>query len=497
MPSMTGAMGLLVFSVLFMLYLTYRSYKKQHDASSMEGYFLGNRGASTVILAFSLLATQYSGNSMVGYTAKVYRAGFGQLVYPVFMVAIVVGYMSFIPRLYNLAKRNGYITVGDYFQDRYRSKSICLLAGIFLFWGIFVQFLEQLQATGTLFAGLSPNLPYWAGVVFLSVFIAIYVAIGGMKGTMIIQALQGMVMLVGLLLLVAFSWLKFGSLGHAVQNLMVNDPVKVLAPQSGHAVLKWASTLVLVGLGASLYAHSIQQFFAAKNETVVKQSLSRMAILTFITPMILFVIGIIAAAAFPGLSTMDSEKVVPNMIAAIMGTSPIAYWSMAITIIAIIMATLSTASGVLITITTMLIKDFYKGFVSPDADDLKAIKFARILNFIILGICIVLVLRPQTTIWRLTEIKFEGILQAAPPLLLGLYWTKTNKNAILTGMIAGAVLAIGMSLSGHPMYMGIHGGVWGLMLNFIVAIVLSFVFKTPEETVISSRKKFIGIFQDN
>lgn len=495
MTNMTGAMAILVFSILLMLYMTYRSYKSQQNASSMEGYFLGNRGVGTIVLAFSLLATQYSGNSMIGYTAKVYRSGFGQLVYPVFMVAIVVGYLLFIPRLYVLAKRNRYITVVDYLQDRYHSKVICFLSALFLFWGIFVQFLEQLQATGTLFSGLNPDIPYWVGVIFLSVFLAVYVAIGGMKGTMLIQALQGMVMLIGLIFLVVMGWLTFGSFDDSVMKLMAAEPAKVMAPQQGTLILQWASTLVLVGLGAALYAHSIQQFFAVKDESVVKRSLARMTVLTFITPMILFVIGIIAAAALPGLSVMDSEKVIPQMIAKIMGTSPTAYWMMAVTLIAIIMATLSTASGVLITITTMLIKDFYEGFINPNADEAGSIRFARILNFIILGICIVIVFEPQTTIWRLTEIKFEGILQAAPPLLLGLYWARTDRRAVIIGMLFGAALAIWMSLSGHKMYWGIHGGVWGMLLNFAISILLSFVWAPSKEERSLVQKKFIGIFQ--
>lgn len=495
MNNMTGAMALLVFSILLMLYMTYRSYKNQQNAGSMEGYFLGNRGVGTIVLAFSLLATQYSGNSMIGYTAKVYRSGFGQLVYPVFMVAIVVGYMLFIPRLYVLAKKNRYITVVDYLQDRYHSKTICLLSALFLFWGIFVQFLEQLQATGTLFSGLNPNIPYWVGVVFLSIFLAAYVAIGGMKGTMLIQALQGMIMLIGLIFLVVMGWSTFGSFEESVHKLMATEPAKVLAPQTGKSIMQWASTLVLVGLGAALYAHSIQQFFAAKDESVVKRSLARMTVLTFVTPMILFVIGIIAAAAFPGLNTMDSEKVIPQMIAKIMATSSAAYWMMAITLIAIIMATLSTASGVLITITTMLIKDFYEGFINPHADENKSIRFARVLNFIILGICIVLVLEPQTTIWRLTEIKFEGILQAAPPLLLGLYWARAEKKAVILGMLAGAGLAIWMSLSGHKMYLGVHGGVWGMLLNFVISVLLSCFWGASEAEIISNKKRFISLFQ--
>ncbi|MDI6601722.1 MAG: sodium:solute symporter family protein [Thermoanaerobacteraceae bacterium] len=490
----TGGMIFLFIMLALMLYLGYYSFK-QRSGESMSDYFLANRGVGTMVLAFSLFATQYSGNSMIGYTARAYRIGFSQLVYPIFMVMIVVFYLLFIPRLFALAHKYNYITVVDYLNDRYNSKLLSLIGGIFLLWGIVVQFLEQLQATGTLFAGVSPNTPYWVGVVFLGAVITIYVMIGGMRGAMLVQALQGAIMFFGVLFLLIFGWAYFGSIGSAVQTLAASEPAKVLPPVSLSKILNWASTMILVGLGASLYVSSIQQFYASQSEKVVKRSLTRMAVLTFITPTILVLVGIMCAAAFPGLSEMESERVVPYMINAIMQKSPIAYWAMTISFTGIIMATLSTASGTLISITSMLIKDFYKGFINPNVSDSKATTISRWFNLVVIVIGILLVLEPSTTIWRLTEIKFEGLVQVAPAIILGLYWQKASKASILSGMIAGGVLAIGMNLAGHASYMGIQAGMWGLILNFIIVIILSNVLQPSSEEIKNNEERFVSVFR--
>jgi len=181
MSGMFGPIVTLAISLVVMLYVGWYSYKKR-QAESMEDYFLASRTLGTLVVALSLFATQYSGNSMIGYTARAYRIGFQQLVFPVFMVMIPVGYMLFIPRLYVLANKRKYITLLDFLEDRFQSKVLCFVAGIFLFWGIYVQFVEQLQASGTLFAGLGSNIPYWSGVVILGLIIAVYVAVGGMRG---------------------------------------------------------------------------------------------------------------------------------------------------------------------------------------------------------------------------------------------------------------------------------------------------------------------------
>jgi len=157
MVSMVGPIVTLIISLVILLCVGWYSFKKK-QSESMEDYFLASRTVGPMVVALSLFATQYSGNSMIGYTARAYRIGFQQLVFPIFMVMIPVAYMLFIPRLYVLAHKRKYMTLLDFLEDRFRSKTLCLIAGIFLFWGIYVQFLEQLQASGTLFAGLGPHI---------------------------------------------------------------------------------------------------------------------------------------------------------------------------------------------------------------------------------------------------------------------------------------------------------------------------------------------------
>lgn len=496
MVSMVGPIVTLIISLIVMLYIGWYSFKKR-QAESMEDYFLASRTVGTLVVALSLFATQYSGNSMIGYTARAYRIGFQQLVFPVFMVMIPVAYMLFIPRLYVLAHRRKYITLLDFLEDRFRSKTLCFIAGIFLFWGIYVQFIEQLQASGTLFAGLGSHIPYWSGVVILGSIIAVYVAIGGMRGAMLAQAIQGGIMFLGILFLIIYSWIHFGGLGSSVQKLLEISPSKVLPPQSSGGILNWASTMALVGLGGAMYAHSIQQLFASRNESVLKHSLARMAVLTFVTPTILVFIGVIAAANILGLSGMDTEKVIPMMLTQIMQRSTFAYWAMSIVFTAILMATLSTASGVLISLTTIIVRDFYRRFINSNVTDLKATRVARWFNFVILIVSMILVLEPKTTIWRLTEIKFEGLLQAVPAVFLGLYWSRATKPAIITGMLVGGAVAIGMSLSGNPRFLGIHGGVLGMLLNFFIAITISLITSSKEDEIQSFGEKFVNLFKVN
>lgn len=489
--------SIFLFGLLItMLGIGYYSYTKR-TSESLEDYLMANRGVGAAILVFSLFATQYSGNTMIGHPARAYRIGFGHLQFPVFMILVVVSYLLFMPRLYVLAKKYRYITVTDYLMDRYSCRSLNFMASLLMLWGIFIQFIEQMQATGTLFQGVGGgHTPYWVGVVFLGAVVLVYVMFGGMRGAVLVQAMQGFVMLLGVFLFVGYVLANFGSLGHAVSVVAATAPQKIFIPHDPKAILGWFSTLLLMGLGASLYASSIQQLFVAANEKTLKASLARMALFPLMMPLLLVFIGIIGAAAFPGLGTMESEQVVPLMIGTMMKHSVVSYWAMVIVFSAIIMATLSTASGVLISITSILVKDFYKGFINQQASDQRATLVARLTNIVAIIIGMLLVLKPSATLWRLMEIKFEGLVQVAPAIILGLYWPRANKISISTGLVVGSIIAIGLNLSGNPTFLGVHAGMWGLIANVLCVVVLSYAVPVTEEAR-AYEARFRSLFRTN
>ncbi|MFH1924390.1 MAG: hypothetical protein ABIP48_31445, partial [Planctomycetota bacterium] len=70
---------------------------------SMSDFYLGGKGIGLFVLVLTLYATQYSGNSMFGYTGKAYRIGYSWLMCLHFMTAVVVFYLLLAPRLYSLS----------------------------------------------------------------------------------------------------------------------------------------------------------------------------------------------------------------------------------------------------------------------------------------------------------------------------------------------------------------------------------------------------------
>ncbi len=84
------------------------------ESNTLQDHFLGDRRLGFGVLLLTLFATQYSGNTLVGYAGTAYRSGFGFLVAVPFMMAVIGVYLLYAPRLYRLAHRQNFLTPADY-----------------------------------------------------------------------------------------------------------------------------------------------------------------------------------------------------------------------------------------------------------------------------------------------------------------------------------------------------------------------------------------------
>ena len=105
-PGALIAIGLYLLSMIGVGWIA----RSKRQGNSMADFYLAGRSMGLMVLFLTLYATQYSGNTLFGYTGKTYRIGFEWTVSILFMFSIIVGYLLFAPRLVLLARQQGFIT---------------------------------------------------------------------------------------------------------------------------------------------------------------------------------------------------------------------------------------------------------------------------------------------------------------------------------------------------------------------------------------------------
>ncbi|SDO72064.1 sodium:solute symporter family protein [Halobacillus aidingensis] len=470
---------ILVSYAIVMLLIGYLSGRGKNLQNSLSDYFLAGKNLGIIALFFTLYATQYSGNTIVGYAPAAYRMGFGWLQSISFMTIIIAAYLLFAPRLYVVSKRKNFITPTDWVHHRFKSSAVTILSVILMLWGLGNYLLEQLVAIGQAVSGLTGGtIPYQFAVIAFVLVMLAYEWMGGMKAVAFTDVMQGVVLMIGIIIFLAGSlYLVGGNFGNVTSFIADNEPAKVGVPPMD-ASINWMSMLILVGFGAAIYPHAVQRIYSAQSEKTLKKSLSRMAWMPPLTTGLVFVIGIIGIMMFPGLSSGDSEQLVGMMANEIAAINSFYYWIMILFFGGIVAAIVSTADSVLLSFSSMISNDIYGRFVNPRATEHKKVLIGKVGGIIAVAALLWLAWNPPATLYEIFVLKFELLVQVAPAIILGLYWKRLSAKPVFWGMLLGALLAGIMTLTGYKTVFGIHGGVLGLGLNVFIAVVGSLFITT-------------------
>ena len=183
--------------------------------------------------------------------------------------------------------------------------------------------------------------------------------------------------------------------------------------------------------------------------------------------------GILAIPQLSGLEGVDTDQVMPRLLKVWAAESIWLYVMTVFVLTGIVAAIMSTADSVLLSLSSLLVKDVLGGFRMGSLPEERLTAWGKRLSWAIMAILVVIALTPDLTLWGLIELKMEVLIQTAPLFVLGVLWPRYNAKGAAAGMAAGTLLAAGLTLAGFGKLWGWHAGVLGLALNVIVGVVVS------------------------
>ncbi|MEK9628008.1 MAG: sodium:solute symporter family protein [Nitrospinota bacterium] len=487
LPFGPGALIIVGIYVLSLLGIGFYAYK-QRRKDDMQDFFLAGRNLGFTVLFLTLYATQYSGNTLLGFSGATYRHGLSFLVCVHFMTAIVVCYLLFAPQLYRLSRENKFLTPGDYIFHRYQSQGLRILVTVIMIYALANFTLAQMRTLGTAFAGISQGrIPMWAGVIGLALVMLIYESLGGMRSVAWTDAIQGGMLLVGFIILMGLAFSQFGSIPDAIQKL-ASDPATLhkIKPPDGDGARNWMSFVLLVGLGAAIYPQAIQRVYAARNVGTLKRSLAVMAFMPLITALVSVMIGLLMAAHLPDLENkfsgsgpIPSETVLTQMCLEIMQQSAFGYWLVVVIFAALLAAVMSTADSALLSISSMITHDIYSKTFRPDADQAHLTQVGKYITWVLMVPLVWAALAYEGNLIQLLKIKFELLIQCVPAIYLGVHSRSLNARTVLTGMLVGLAVTMILIALGWSRVNGIHSGIIGLAVNLAICVFVMVKTRIP------------------
>ncbi len=471
-PGALWVVALYLCGLLIIGAVAYRSRREE----SLGDFYLGGRSMGLAVLFLTLYATQYSGNTLFGFSGAAYRQGLGFLVCVPFMTAIVLAYLLLAPKLYRQSRAHEFITPGDYIEQRFKSPALRIVVTLIMIYVLCNFTLAQMKTLGTAFEGISQGrVPMWVGVIGLALIMLIYESLGGMRSVAWTDMLQGGILMTGFGLLIFMAFDHLGDLPTAIQTLAENPETRQkVMPPDAEGIRTWISFILMVGLGGAIYPQAIQRLYAAGNSDTLRRSLALMGFMPLITALIAVTVGVLMAAHHPNLgaglssNTIPSETALTQLCFEVMQASAFGYWLVVILFAAILAAVMSTADSALLSISSMVTRDVYGRFVKPDATQQELTRLGRWVTVVMMVPIVLLALTYEGTLIQLLKIKFDLLIQCVPAFFLGVHLQKLNSRAVLFGLIAGVVASLILIGTGYNKLWGFHSGIWGLALNLLV-----------------------------
>ncbi len=302
--------------VVYLLVIGYLGWLGYRQTKTATDYMIAGRKVHPFVMAMSYGATFISTSAIVGFGGV---AGlFGMSLLWLTFLNIFVGIFIAFVLLGGPTRRMGHRLDAHTFPEllgrRYQSKFIQVFAGLIIFFFIPL-YSAAVLIGGCEFIATSFKIDYSVALLIFSVIIAAYVVIGGLKGVMYTDALQGSIMFIGMFILLAYTYGSLGGVGDAHRELtslasMVPGKLKAMGHEGWTAFpafgwgdkkydLWWitVSTIVLgVGIGVLAQPQLIVRFMTVKSRKELNRAVLVGGVFILVMTGVAFTVGSLSNA---------------------------------------------------------------------------------------------------------------------------------------------------------------------------------------------------------
>ncbi|NLY46963.1 MAG: sodium:solute symporter family protein [Tissierella sp.] len=454
---------------------------KTDDAA---GFFLANRGVSSVLLPLTMIAAMQSTFAFLGGPGMYYTHGISYIVLVLSQVWVAMMVIYFGNKIRLLANKHNYMSIGDYFKDRYSSDYIKVLASIIsvLMTMVFLamQYVGNARALQVITGDL---VSYEMAIVFMVVFSILYVLIGGAGGVVLLDAIQAVVLMVGI---VIAAYIAIGPSGGIVQlfkTAIAETPDLLSRPgaQGMYTNKYWVMQFIVLPFGIWFCPHIWTRSLMAKDE----KALARSAISIPVSQVLIFGFSTLFIG-IAGHQLLGDVGAADNVLPIMMRTY--SNWFVAALIMAAAMsAGMSTINSMLLVSSQIMSQDLILLNKKDKVSDSKNMLISRVVVLSLAIVASFIALSPPETLVQVVQdVAYTGLAQLAPAFILGLYWKDARKEGAAFGMTVGIVVLFAMRILEVSPF-GYPGFMWAFFLNIIVMVVVSLANKSKDNKRVEER----------
>ncbi len=225
----------IIFFIIFMALFTgmfsiigFFGYKKTKTA---EDYFVAGRKMGSIVIAFSYGATFISAVALIGFSgiASLYGHALLWLALLNILVGILIAFVVYGFRTRKMGLSLKAVTLPEMLGNRFNSTRLQATSGLIIAIFMIAYTSAVFLAISSLFV-VTFGIPYEICVVIFTVVVGIYLIVGGLYAVMWTHAIQGALMVVGMLILTVGIYGMLGGVGPAHEAAADMTPIELGVP---------------------------------------------------------------------------------------------------------------------------------------------------------------------------------------------------------------------------------------------------------------------------
>lgn len=466
---------LITFVILYFFAVGYLGYRGFRATQSATDYLVAGRKTHPYVMAMSYGATFISTSAIVGFggAAGVFGMGLLWLTVLNIFVGIFIAFVVFGGRTRAIGLRLDAHTFPELLGRRFQSRFIQIAAAVLIF--LFMPLYASAVLIGAAkFFAQQVGLSYDVALFVFAAIIAMYVIMGGIKGVMYTDALQGTIMLVGMTVLL---WITYSRLGGVVAAHEALSGMSNLVPESlakgGHmgwtampkfgSPMWWTlvSTIVMgVGIGVLAQPQLAVRYMTVRSQKELNRGVPIGGVFIIMMTGVAFTVGALTNVFFHKTvgkiaivaANKDVEAIIPMYIQQAMPG-----WFGVLFMLTLLSAAMSTLSSQFHVMGTSLGRDIVDQGIEKGHG--KGGTFATrtgVLVGILLSVWLSYALEKKfgktgtEIVARGTAIFFGLCACAFLPMYAGALWSKAiTKAGAIAGMLTGAFSGLAWMLFVH------------------------------------------------
>ncbi len=496
--------------VFFAIMIGVGIYCRKHS-TDVNGFVLGGRAVGPWLTAFAYGTSYFSAVIFVGYAGQFgwkfgvasTWIGIGNAVLGSLLAWVVLGRRT---RL--MSQHLESATMPEFFGKRYMSPALKIAASIIVFIFLIPYTASLYNGLSRLFSMAFPGIDYSVCVIVMAVLTGIYVIAGGYMATAINDFIQGIIMIVGIIAVVAAVLSQNGGLAESLSALAQvsteSTEPGAFASFFGPDPLNLFFVVILTSLGTWGLPQMVQKFYAIKSEKSITKGTIISTVFAVIVAGGCYFLGGFGRLFTEQLNVVDGvpaegfDAIVPAML------SNLPDILIGVVIVLVLSASMSTLSSLVLASSSTLTLDLIKGHIVKKMTEKKQVLILRILIVVFIAVSAFIALNKDKLgyIADMMGISWGALAGAfLAPFLYGLYWKRTTKPAVWASFIFGAgIMILNMvarsafpAILQSPINCGVIAMVGGLIIVPVVSLLTPKPNKEATDAMFSCYQKKVVV----